>query len=184
MNIYESDLEDMLIGIIEKNDLSALRDRGLDLPEMKYWYRQLQVLKGVADIVGLKIHNGFCHVLIIELKKDAISHSTLDQAKGYAIAIKDTLKYKYKIPSSKLYIQMMLIGRSISDNVAYMIDESSDELLCYTYNFDALTGISFNIHSYIGRTESFYEKSPYGYANLDIDSSELSLLNNYKDEEE
>lgn len=172
MSFLEKDLE----SIIMNTSLDNLSDRGLYLEGKKY-SQMNHGIYGRSDVILFDrpyyVKEKRLHIkpkiTIVELKKDSISYSTLDQAIGYAKAVHkyieenhswifgeyfdvDTLTHNW-VNDMCDYIEVILIGKGVdtSSNFTYLADLFSNlKLYTYEYKYD---GIHF-------KEETHYYKLP------------------------
>lgn len=161
MNIYESDLEDMLVKLIKMEDPKVLKERGLpqDWAKADLLHQQMDTGNGFADIILFSFSDRRINVKVIELKKDDVGFKTYNQALKYGIAISDSIFYNYGVPKDSIDIEYFIIGRKRVDLFA-MANVSDAEI--YTYSFDPLKGLYFEYHGYGGYVKDNYSS----FANL------------------
>lgn len=154
--ILESELEDYLF---QKANITAIAEI---IPGYSKLYRQLEIgnCYGRADLVCCTITDPVAQcatVEVIELKKDIINISTLDQAAGYVAGLDKF--FEEKLPDYAITFNVCLVGGSIdlSSNFIYAC-KLIENLRLYTYELSLTEGISFKEikpHNYSRRNNVF-----------------------------
>lgn len=161
MNFLEKDLEDVIWENTQsKEGLQKLEDRGLSLIG-KHFIRQLNLGPyGIADIVGFTIgvyrtdfdqHSISVQVDVVELKKDKINNTCINQTLRYLDGIKQFVSEYLKKHSIKEKFQFVhlsyeahLIGSGMSlDSCAFIYNNTPKCFTAYSYSFDIDKGLLF-----------------------------------------
>lgn len=157
MEISEKQLEDIIWETYNRDGGDKiLEERGLPLKGQMV--RQMGIGGGFgrADLLTFDIElvNSIkaLKVQVIELKKDIVDFSTLNQAFGYQEGVFHALKYS-DIDFDSFDCELILIGSHVDDNLALANRNLCNKIKPYQYSFCAYEGISFELKTYTGYSE-------------------------------
>lgn len=146
MNILEKEIEDLVYEGLKT------KPRLLELKGLKLYpncVRQFNLGSyGIADLVCFDIKSRRKNarqvsIQIVELKKESLNKETLIQAFRYAAGVRDYVSSNFE-SRIEIKFEFILIGKTIQEELSFIVESLYDEIKLYTYSIDFEDGIIFN----------------------------------------
>jgi hypothetical protein len=147
----EKKLEDMIFNKLQKHQYDFFESRGIDIPNMQKWYRQVNLAEyGIADIIGFSLKGTpnmkVLQVVTIELKIVAFEGKNISQVKRYTSAIAHFLKSLDMEDDVHIEYNNIIITSDDdpkSDDVFFLNFNNDCNLSIYFFSYTIEKGISF-----------------------------------------
>lgn len=152
MEFLEKDLELFLFSRINdlQNHEKDLLERGINILPLRYYRRVNLGSYGVADIIGIRIfrkkkNERKLEICIMELKKEEVNYSTLNQALNYAKGIQRIIELNnYNKYFTNISYTFYLIGKNVDRGSFIYLTDFTRNIHFYEYSITLDFGLLFN----------------------------------------